>query len=166
MTPFKDWGVVNFLQENAPKVAKSVLGVAGGVLTGESPVKAIFDEIKGAGDLTESQKEIALKKLEQDLEEKKLAFKDRKSARTREISLSKADSIGIYVQNLSAVLLILAFVSCVFLLFYGDLSSTNQNLIHLLIGGLVGLVNTVFNYWFGTSSVNDKQQFQELTKNR
>lgn len=69
-------GLVSFLRDRG----KDVTGIIGDVITGQHPVGAIVSNILGS-DLAPEDKEIALQRMADDLENNKLTAADRKDAR-------------------------------------------------------------------------------------
>jgi len=67
---FKDWGVVKFLKEKAPNLASNIVSVVGDI-TGIDVLKNVAKSIRGSKELEEEDKELALKKLDQDIAEQK-----------------------------------------------------------------------------------------------
>lgn len=81
---------------------------------------------------------------------KKITLEDVQGARTREAALG--NSLGVWVQNAAAVLVLLLFGGLLLLLWSRPIAPENQRLADLLMGSLSGVVLQLFNYWFGASA--------------
>jgi hypothetical protein len=88
-------------------------------------------------------------KLEKLLELYRLEVQDRHSARMREIALR--NTIGVWVQNISAVLVILGFILTLVAVIYFPKEIPNKTLADIMLGALGTIVITIFNYWYGSS---------------
>jgi hypothetical protein len=86
----------------------------------------------------------------------RIAADDRASARSREMALG--GRLGVYVQNVAAGAVILAFLVLLFGLFYFPVTAANQRLADLLTGSLAGIVGQLFQYWFGSSQSSQRKQ--------
>jgi len=85
-----------------------------------------------------------------DIDEKNI-----ESARSREVSLK--NTLGAYVQNISAIVIIISFIAIMFNVTYMKEQIVNKELIYTLLGSLGTMVVTIFNYWYGGSSGSDKK---------
>jgi hypothetical protein len=65
---FKDTKVGKFLKEKAPNLAGDILSITGDI-TGVEALKNIGDKIKGSNELSDFDKELALKELDLDIKE-------------------------------------------------------------------------------------------------
>jgi hypothetical protein len=159
--PFKDWGVVNFLQEKLGKaggdIAKNIGDV---VLKGESPAKAVMDVIRGSEsnfsakdvmdaqellerDLALYEKEIRLQELENERQKEGEAFTER---------MMKAPESRKYTERLS-FFFILGFTALVIAtLFMGDrLTAIATNILFFALGVFADGVGAIRQRYFGSS---------------
>ncbi len=91
---------------------------------------------------------------ELELEFFKLHNENTINARQREIELK--NSIGVYVQNGGASVVILAFIGLLYGVVFMKMEVQNKELVYTLLGMLGGTVGTIFNYWFGSSAGSTK----------
>jgi hypothetical protein len=77
--------------------------------------------------------------------------KDRDSARNREIEIAKTNKIDNTPRNL-AYILVLAFVISIFVMPYMPIDGQEKEIMMLLIGMLASKVNSIYDYFFGSSS--------------
>jgi hypothetical protein len=162
--PFKDWGVVNFLQERLGKaggdIAKNIGDV---VLKGESPAKAVMDVIRGsesnfsAKDVMDAQdlleRDLALYEKEIRLEE--LENEDRERASNQFLEMQKSDSwlTRNYVMLLATIVIIFGF-SMVGTLIFKEIPEGNKTLFTAAFGYVLGAVSTVVIFFFGDNDKN------------
>src|SRR5574343_522682 len=113
-------------------------------------VTNIIDEVV----TSKEEKEILQQKLleiknnhEQKLKE--LEGQDVSSARKREVNLR--NTIGVWVQNIAAGCVILAFLLLLFLVVIKKQEVANRQLADILLGSLGVIVTQIFQYWFGSS---------------
>jgi len=91
------------------------------------------------------------------IQETQAYLADTQDARKRETTLK--DSIGVWVQNASAVLVIVAFLGLLFVTVYLKVEIANKDMVNILLGALGTIVIQVFQYWFGSSkSSADKNE--------
>lgn len=84
---------------------------------------------------------------------KELEIQDVSSARDREVQLR--NTIGVWVQNLSAAFIIVGFLVLLFTVIYKKEEIANRQLADILLGSLGTVVIQVFQYWFGSSRSSD-----------
>ncbi len=91
-------------------------------------------------------------------------YKDKDSARSREVSLR--NTIGVYTQNIAAMVVIGSLVSLSFIAFFTKIEIPNRDIAMMLIGALITIVVNIFGYWFGSSqgSANKEAQLSEVMK--
>ena len=158
--PFKEWGIVKFLSKKLPSAVGDVADVA----LGSSPVGTLIKTILGKDELSAEDKEIALAKLADDLQREKLAVQDRESAREREIKLTKLKGLGVYVQNISAIIVVLAFILTLAGVIFYEIPDGNGDIIYYVIGGLMSTISMIFSYWYGSSAKDDNQDREAFLK--
>jgi hypothetical protein len=91
-----------------------------------------------------------------DLEYLKEGYREVASARNREMTLR--NTIGVWVQNLAAVVVILSFVTLLFCVLYLKLPIENKDIVNILLGSLGTIVVQIFQYWFGSSAGSARKQ--------
>lgn len=101
--------------------------------------------------------ELAAKELE-------MAVQDKSSAREREVSLR--NTIGVWVQNMSAIVVIVAFIGLLYVSFFYEGEVYNRGIVDIMIGSLGTIVVSIFSYWFGSSqgSANKETQIREMMR--
>lgn len=163
---FRNWGIVNFLQEKVGKaggdIAKNIGDV---VLKGESPLKAVMDVIRGSEqqftgadvlkaqdllerDLAMYKKEIALQELENE---------DRQRASKQFEMMQKSQSwiVKHFVVILATIVIVFGF-SMVGALIFIEIPQGNKTLFTAAFGYVLGAVSTVVIFFFGD---NDKSRY-------
>jgi len=85
---FKDTKVGKFLKEKAPNLAGDIISITGDI-TGVEALKNIGDKIKGSNELSDFDKQLALKELELDIKEAEEVSKRWSSDMTSDSWLSK-----------------------------------------------------------------------------
>jgi hypothetical protein len=162
--PFKDWGVVNFLQDKLGKAGEDIAKNIGDVvLKGESPAKAVMDVIRGsesnfsAKDVMDAQelleRDLALYEKEIRLEE--LENEDRERASNQFLEMQKSDSwlTRNYVMLLATIVIIFGF-SMVGTLIFKEIPEGNKTLFTAAFGYVLGAVSTVVIFFFGDNDKN------------
>jgi hypothetical protein len=150
--PFKETKVGNFLSTALPGIAdvlpdKGILGIA----------KNIIDQ----STVSESEKAEMLAEIKNiEFEMFQEQTKDTQNARQREVALK--DTIGVWVQNLSACVVIVAFIGLLFGVVFMKIEVQNKELVYTLVGLLGGVVGSIFNYWFGSSQGSTKRNDQMI----
>lgn len=86
----------------------------------------------------------------------RLRNEDVASARTREVTLR--NTIGVWTQYASALLVILSFVALLFASIYHQVPAENATVVNVMIGSLGTIVVNIFSYWFGSSSSSARKQ--------
>jgi len=154
MSKPKDWGIVKFLTKKVPGLAGKVAEVAGNVILGNETTDAIKDVITGSTELSEADKELALAKLDADLERERLAIQDRDSARTMQnTALDQKDLFSKrFVYYFAAGTTFLSFLSII-LLYFVEIPEANKSTIYMALGAIIGTGLTgIFQFFFGSSS--------------
>lgn len=163
-TPFKDWGVVNFLQDKIGKaggdIAKNIGDV---VLKGESPVKAVMDVIRGsenkfsASDVLSAQEmlERDLAMYEKEIRLEELENEDRNRASEQFAMMQASDSwlTRNYVMLLATIVIIFGF-TMVGILIFKEIPEGNKTLFTAAFGYVLGAVSTVVIFFFGDNDKN------------
>ncbi len=150
--PFKETKVGEFLGTALPGIAeilpdKGILGIAKNLID-----KATISESEKTEMLAE------IKEMELALFQEQV--KDTQNARQREIELK--DSIGVWVQNIAASVVIVGFIALLFGVVFMKVEVKNKELVYTLIGLLGGIVGSIFNYWFGSSAGSSKRNDQMM----
>lgn len=105
-------------------------------------------------------KEAYNKSLDSYLELTKLEVEDRKSARETEIGVLNAPNANFLNVNIRPILaLITVIIGLVF--FFAivykkkEISAINENILYTILGGVIGHLGTIYNYYFGSSVGSD-----------
>lgn len=159
---FKDWGVVNFLQDKIGDVGKEIVDV---VARGESPLKAATDLIFGdkGGQLTEAEKKQALELARIDHEQWMASVKDRQHARetfTEDNSLHKIYAYGFGGAYIVLTLLFL-WIGYKWSVDNVEVNEFVITLVSTLFGAMSSKVNTITDFLFGSSS-GSKEKSRQL----
>jgi uncharacterized membrane protein len=146
----------------APMIGTAIGGPFGGLAT--SAISAVLGTPENATDkqmaeavknatpdqllaLKEADNNFLVKMKELGIKEEDLHAKDRDSARRREIALG-----GDTTMKILAVATIVGFFAFIgFLLVKGTPTGMDKTLLGMIIGYVVGLVQQVYNYYFGSS---------------
>lgn len=162
--PFKDWGVVNFIQDKVGKaggdIAKNIADV---VLKGEHPAKAVMDVIRGNEDsFTKADVMNAQEMLERDLAlyEKQIRIEeleneDRERATGQFLEMQKSESwlTRNYVLMLATIIVVFGFLM-VGTLIFKEIPDGNKTLFTAAFGYVLGAVSTVVIFFFGDNDKN------------
>jgi len=132
-----------------------------GELTGKEGIEKIGEALQSDPDLSEEEKAEAAELVQLELEEFKLANKDRDSARMREIEIAKTAKTDwlMYATGLTALS---TFVLMVCAVIWIPSVAENKLAIHLL-GMIEGITGSIFFYYFG-SSKGSKDKNELLNK--
>jgi hypothetical protein len=151
--------VGKFLQEKAPDLLKTILGVAGGLIPGASGVTdAISNLIKSSDELDLEQKIIALDMLKVDLENVKSAREMQTKIATSKNSTQLAKNYVYYIASFWSVIT----AAYIFMITFFEVANTRAA--DTVLGFLLGtIIATIINYFFG-SSQGSKAKAKELTK--
>jgi hypothetical protein len=171
-----DWQ--NLIGKLAPTVATALLGPAGGVaisaiasiLGVENGDTKSIEEALNKGQLTPDQitklKELELKYQNEEKERgfkyEELTFKDRDSARARDIEYVKVGKTNTRADLLAYGALI-AFIVSGWALFKYDMPPGNRELVVYLLGALTVIVKDLYSFEFG-SSRSSAAKTEELAK--
>jgi hypothetical protein len=148
--PFKETKLGKLVTEKLPQVAS----VVGDLLPNQGVLGIVKNAIDIATVSQEEKKEMLEAYSELELEVFKLHNSNTESARNRELVLK--DSIGVWVQNISASCIIVAFIGLLFGVVFMKVEVQNKELVYTLLGMLGGIVGSIFNYWFGSSAGSSK----------
>lgn len=153
---FKETGFGKLLAEKVPDAVhfigdvlpdKGVFGIAKNIIE-----KATLGPEEKA-ELLKAADEFELQFLQEE-------YKDRANARTREVDLK--NTVGIWVQNMSAGVAVLGFIVLLFVLTHTKVEVINKDLVNILMGALATIVINIFGYWFGGSAGSAKKTDQLL----
>lgn len=145
--PFKDTEVGKLITSAVPEAGK----IIGDVLPSGGVLGVAKNLIQNAEGVSADQKDAIMAKIE----ETQAYLADTQDARKRETTLR--DSIGVWVQNTSAILVIVAFLGLLFVTVYLKVAIANKDMVNILLGALGTIVIQIFQYWFGSSkSSSDK----------
>lgn len=149
---FKDTDFGKVITEKLPDLAK----VVGDVLPSNGVLGIVKNIITTNNAIPEGAKAELLKQADDfQLQYLEMESDNVKSAREREVSLRS--TIGVWVQNISAAIIIVSFIAIMFAVTFMDTAIVNKELIYTLLGSLGTMVVTIFNYWYGGSSGSDKK---------
>ena len=145
---FKETAVGKFLTQKIPAVMAS----AGELLPDAGVLGMVKNLVANDSDtLSAEDKETALAML---LQEEQIYAADRASARSREVELAKAGKMD-WMMKVVGLIVLAVFMFAVVAVFFFDLK--NENMAHLLLGEILGIVTSIVFYYFGTSkSSSDK----------
>jgi len=167
-TAFKDWGVVNFLQDKVGKSAGDIAKNVGDVvLKGESPVKAVMDIIRGEGGTRLTQKDImkAVELAEKDMERYQMELEFEKlhnegvaNARDAEIRRlqSSDNALTRNMNTIIALTVIIGYFLIVGLVVFQEISPESRRLVDIAFGAIGSSLVTIIGYYFHRSQREDK----------
>ena len=135
MAKFKDWGVVNFLQDKvkAPGVAGKVLELAADTVTGGTFSK-VKDLVLGSDELTDTEKQLALVELNLDNERYLADLQDRKDARAMAVSLNESKESSWLAKNFVFVLQLTLVLSAILfgvVIIFVEIPEANRRLVEM-----------------------------------
>lgn len=110
-----------------------------------------LEEARGIVDDTITTQEEKMQKIN---ELYALQVRDMESARNREVQLR--NTVGVWVQNIAAILVIVAFILVLLAIVYKPKEIPNQTLADIMLGNLGAIVGMLFNYWFGSSKHSEQ----------
>lgn len=140
---FKDTKVGQFLKTKAPRI----LDVVGDVLPERGVLGVVKNLIDQSEDISPEDKVILSDHLREMYE---LEVRDRESARTREVEVSKNEKFDILF-NITGLIGLGVFCFIVYAIVYLQIPSENKDLWIHLIGISEGIVISIFGYYFGSS---------------
>ena len=140
---FKDTKVGQFLKTKAPRI----LDVVGDVLPERGVLGVVKNLIDQSEDISPEDKVILSDHLREMYE---LEVRDRESARTREVEVSKNEKFDILF-NITGLIGLGVFCFIVYAIVYVQIPSENKDLWIHLIGISEGIVISIFGYYFGSS---------------
>lgn len=149
MKPFKDTKLGQWLKEKAPKV----LDVVGSIIPGKDVFEVVGNMINKSDDIPPEHK-LEFERMKQDFEKEiyALEVEDRKSARNREVEFTKATGHIDYMNWFIAIVVMgLTTFLCVSLV-YREMPKTNEHVLLLLIGEIIGFAGGIVSYQFGSSA--------------
>lgn len=146
MNKIKDSKIGKFLKEKAPNVLK----VVGDVLPESGTLGIIKNLIDGEPDLSPEEKAQMHKEL---VELYNLEVKDRESARSREIEITKTGKID-YMFIATGASGLVAFLFIIYAVVYVQIPEHNEKTFYTLIGLLEGLTASIFAFYFGSRARN------------
>lgn len=158
----KNLNFIDFLTKKAPKLGAQAGKLVASIATGGRSDQ-IIDLLKGqvmeSNELSEDDKEIILKQMEQDLSEFEMEIEDVQNARISEIERMKA-SKNVFTRNMNAILassiIAGAFGLVGILIFTDDIGGNSQTLVNVAFGAIFTAFTTVTGYYFGKSSQEEK----------
>ncbi len=136
------------------KLVSSVLGV------GDSP-NEVYEELEKNPDAVlklkqlEADHELELRKIY--LEEFKIEVDDKKSARDREIQLTKTTGKKDWPTLVLGSVITVGFFGCISALMWVDMPQNNKEQIIYLLGALSASFTSLVNYYFGSSAGSAKK---------
>lgn len=155
-----------FLKEKAPHIAKAVAEL----LPNAGVLGFVKNLVQNDEAIKQEDKDLIFQEItKEQLERAKIELEDRKSAREREISITKSGAFN-WTQNILAIAALVSFIT---LCFYVLVERTFEN--SESAGWTFGivtfsgtLVTNVYGYYFGSSKGSqEKNNFiQTLTKNK
>ncbi len=175
------------IKKGAPILGAVIGGPAGGAFAAklvapafgadpEDPIEDLIAKINADPEASEKLKELEqnhkekLIELKLDgerirLEEAKSYLDDKQSARSREIAI--VEKLGKRDWNLTALsfTIVVAFFGTIVLIIAKGVPEQSENIVYLLLGGLVSAFSTVIAYYFGSSKgSSDKTRLSAIKK--
>lgn len=149
--------------KKASRIGGKVAEIAIDVIPGGSQLKDVVSILKGED--TEEAKALLMEhdkfRLEFEKELYELEVKDRASARSREIEITKTGKFDI-MHYLTGFVGLGAFGFIVYALSYLVIPDANRDLFIHLVGIIEGVVISIFGYYYGTSkSSSDKNRLMK-----
>lgn len=146
--PFKETKLGKFLSEKVPDVADMV----GDVLPDKGVLGIIKNVISRREDIApEDQMEIQRLIDEHEKEMFSLEVQDRSSARQREVDFVKIVGHSDRFQYFIGAMAVITACSVIYFLLYLEIPEKNEHVVMLFIGELLGIVTSIFTYYFGSS---------------
>lgn len=143
---FKDTKVGQFLTKKAPKI----LNVIGDILPSNGLFGIVKNLISSSDELSEEDKALALEELNKSIEIFQLEFKDKESARLREVEVAKTGKFD-FLFYLTGIIGLSVFCFIVYAIIYLEIPKENKEIWIHLIGISEGVVLSIFGYYFGSS---------------
>jgi hypothetical protein len=140
---FKDTKVGVFLKDKAPDILETV----GDLLPDAGVLGVAKNLIKMSDKLSPEEKELLTADLAQMYE---MEVKDRDSARTREVEISKAGRHD-YLFTLTGLIGLAVFCFIVYAIAFLQIPEANKEIWIHLIGISEGVVLSIFGYYFGSA---------------
>jgi len=140
---FKDTKVGVFLKDKAPEILETV----GDLLPDAGVLGVAKNLIKMSDKLTPEEKELLTEDLAQMYE---MEVKDRDSARTREVEISKSGKRD-YLFTLTGLIGLGVFCFIVYAIAFLQIPEANKEIWIHLIGISEGVVLSIFGYYFGSA---------------
>lgn len=140
---FKDTKVGVFLKDKAPDILETV----GDLLPDAGVLGVAKNLIKMSDKLSPEEKELLTADLAQMYE---MEVKDRDSARTREVEISKAGKHD-YLFTLTGLIGLAVFCFIVYAIAFLQIPEANKEIWIHLIGISEGVVLSIFGYYFGSA---------------
>ena len=140
---FKDTKVGVFLKDKAPEILETV----GDLLPDAGVLGVAKNLIKMSDKLSPEEKELLTADLTQMYE---MEVKDRDSARTREVEISKAGKRD-YLFTLTGLIGLGVFCFIVYAIAFLQIPEANKEIWIHLIGISEGVVLSIFGYYFGSA---------------
>ncbi len=140
---FKDTKVGVFLKDKAPEILETV----GDLLPDAGVLGVAKNLIKMSDKLSPEEKELLTADLAQMYE---MEVKDRDSARTREVEISKAGKRD-YLFTLTGLIGLGVFCFIVYAIAFLQIPEANKEIWIHLIGISEGVVLSIFGYYFGSA---------------
>lgn len=129
-----------------------ILGKATGLLPDQGLLGVLKDLIDNDEELTPEEREEVKKWV---VEAYKHEAEDRKSAREREVEISKSGKID-WLFNITGLVGLGAFAFLVYIITTVEVPENNKEIFIHLIGIVEGVALSIFGYYFGTSMKDNK----------
>jgi len=140
---FKDTKVGQFLKTKAPKILDKI----GDLLPDSGVLGIVKGLIDKSPELSAADKSLAHQQIKELYE---LEVRDRESARSREVEVSKTGKFD-YLFNLTGLIGLGVFVFIVYAIVYLEIPKENKEIFIHLIGIAEGVVLSIFGYYFGSA---------------
>ena len=163
-TPFKDWGIVNFLQDKLPGAATDIAGAVASIATGGNPAKVIASLFAGRDELSKNDLQKAQQLFINDLEREKMIDADRADARAMNTEIATSEYSSWLARNfiyLMSSFLLLAATFFGVALIYVEIPPDNRRLVEmfadvfLFAGGVA-----VIQYFIGRPNLTGFKRFR------
>lgn len=155
-------GFVDFLTKKAPKLGAKAGALVASIATGgrsDQIIEMFKGEVMASTELSQDDKDIIMKQMEQDLAGFEMELEEVQNARLAEVQRMKISS-NAFTRNMNTILagsiIAGAFGLVGILIFTDDIGGNSQTLVNVAFGAIFTAFTTVTGYYFGKSSQEEK----------